>query len=265
MIFIDGFTAIIIFLLGLSVGSFLNVLIYRLEIDKSVFKGRSFCSQCKTTLGWLDLIPVVSFVLIKGKCRYCKKPISWQYPIVELAVGFLFFIIANFFFVDESIMSLAQTIYLWIASSLLVVIFVYDFKHLEVPDILVVLGVGVTLIASFFGKITLSGGILQALLGTLICAGFFFALVVISRERWMGWGDVKLGLFLGLLLGWQKVLVAMFLAFFIGAICGIILIMVKKKGMKSQMPFGPFLVISTFIAIFFSAQLINWYLNILYL
>jgi prepilin signal peptidase PulO-like enzyme (type II secretory pathway) len=265
MLFIDGSIAIIIFLLGLSVGSFLNALIYRLEIDQSVFKGRSFCPHCKTKLKWHDLIPLVSFVACQGKCRYCKITISWQYPIVELAMGLLFYYLAVYFLADYSSLSFLRWAYVCVISSLLVAIFVYDFKHLEIPDVLVILGGAISLLISFFEKFSLAGGILPALLGALVCGGFFFILVTVSKERWMGWGDVKLGVFLGLFLGWENVLAAMFLAFFIGAFFGIILIVLGQKRMKSQLAFGPFLVAGTFIAIFYGQFLINWYFNILYL
>ncbi len=264
---------IFVFFFGLTVGSFLNCVIYRLEEGKSFLKGRSFCPHCKHQLSWQDLIPVLSFLILKGKCRYCKKPISWQYPIVEIATGLLFLLIFNFQF---SISNYLNLIYYLIISTLLIVIFVYDFKHYVIPDKIIYLAIGLALIYQLFGILNfghwdlfrnwkLEIGNLQPLLNPLtsaiLASAFFLLIVLISHGRWMGMGDIKLAFLMGLFLSSSKILVALFLAFLVGAIIGVGLILSGKKTLKSEVPFGPFLVTGTFIALFWGENIIKWYLN----
>lgn len=234
-----------IFVLGTIIGSFLNCVIYRLEIGKSFIEGRSFCPYCKHDLSFLDLIPVFSFLALKGKCRYCKKSISIQYPLVELATAILFLSIFNFQF---SILNI-------FISCLLIVIFVYDLKYFLIPDEAVLLGVMACLFNIFFNKLLIA----NYFLGAIIASGFFLLIYLVSKGRWMGFGDVKLAFLMGLFLSFPNVLSALFLAFFIGSIIGLIQIGLGKKTMKSEIPFGPFLVIGTFIVMFFGSTIINWY------
>ena len=237
------------FLFGLAIGSFLNALDFRMEKGKTVLKGRSFCPQCSHSLSPGDLIPLVSFVLLKGKCRYCNRSISFQYPLVEFSVAVLFVLIVQF-----AAFSFLSLLFYWTITALLVAIFVYDFKHLLIPDILIYSAiVGASLWALFFGDI----GFWVAALGAGL---FFLSLFLMSRGRWMGFGDVKLAFFMGLFLSWPAVLVAFFATFFTGSVVGIALILLKKKGMKSEIPFGPFLVSGIFIALFWGEQIVDWYL-----
>jgi len=234
--------SIIIFLLGLAVGSFLNCFIYRLEENKSFLQGRSFCPFCRHKLSWPDLIPVLSFLFLKGKCRYCHKKISWQYPLVEIFTGLIFFLIFNF----------QLPIFNFIIAPFLIIIFVYDLKHFLIPDKIIYPAIIITALFNFQ---------IINLLSALAAAGFFLAIVLVSGGRWMGVGDVKLGFLMGLLLGFPNILVSLFLAFMMGAIIGIGLILFGKKTMRSEVPFGPFLVGGTFITLFWGQQLINWYLS----
>ena len=252
-----------IFFLGLSVGSFLNCLIYRLEARESFLKGRSFCPHCRRVLSWWDLIPVFSFLILKGKCRYCYQKISWQYPLVELTTGLLFLLIFNFQ-LSPALSQFITTLYLFIISSFLIVIFVYDLKHSIIPDKVIYPAIATALIFNFQLPIFNQFSIFKfSILSALGAAAFFLTIVLISRGKWMGGGDVKLAFLMGLFLGWPNILVALFLAFLIGAIIGIGLIISGKKTLKSEVPFGPFLVTGTFIALFWAEKLINWYLNIL--
>lgn len=266
-----------IFVLGLAIGSFLNAAIYRLETEHSVWRGRSFCPNCKHALGASELIPLVSFLWQRGRCRHCHRPISAQYPLVEIATGIVFVLLGYWFWpalyssqllLDFS--TILNLLYLGFILCLFIIIFVYDFKYLLIPDSIVFLGIGVSLLAGlvkwfqsgcFF---TLACDIYLTILATLVGGGFFLVLVTISREKWMGWGDVKLGFFLGLFLGWPNILVAMFLAFLLGSIIGVLLIVVGEKKLKSQMPFGPFLVIGAFVALFWGQALIGWYWQLLF-
>jgi prepilin signal peptidase PulO-like enzyme (type II secretory pathway) len=259
------FFYIFVFLLGLAVGSFLNCIIYRLEKNESFLKGRSYCPNCHHTLAWQDLIPIFSFLILKGKCRYCGKKISLQYPLVELATGILFFSIFYSIFQHSNIPTFQQSIqflYLSIVSSFLIVIFVYDLKHYLIPDKVIYPAIALALIFNFQFLISKQLLIFKyAILSAVLASAFFLSIFLISRGKWLGFGDVKLGFLMGLFLGFPKILVALFSAYLIGAIIGIGLVLAKKKTLKSEVPFGPFLVSGTFIALFFGNQLINWYLG----
>ena len=253
----------VVFLTGLVVGSFLNCVIYRLNTKESFLFSRSHCPKCHHILKWYDLIPILSFIIVKGKCRYCKKKISWQYPLVEIFTGLIFLLLVTCH------LSLVTLIYYIVVSSLLIVIFVYDLKHYIIPDKIIYPVIVIVFLYRIlsFGHWSLGFGIFEGLKMPLIvgfsAGGFFFLIWLISRGRWMGFGDVKLGFFMGLFLSWPNILVALFSAFFIGAIIGIGLIIAGKKTLKSQVPFGPFLVTGTFIALFWGQNLINWYINLL--
>ena len=248
--------AIVIFLFGLIVGSFLNCVIYRLKTNKSFLKGRSYCPNCKHQLQWPDLIPVLSFFLLKGKCRYCQKKISWQYPLVEIATGLLFLAIFNF-----SAPGGPASGWLFSIIPFLIVIFVYDLKHYLIPDKVIYPAIAITFVYDVLMSDIL--GMSDILISAFGAAGFFLAIVLISRGRWMGIGDIKLAFLMGLVLGFPKILVALFLAFMAGAIMGMILVFLGKKTLKSEVPFGPFLVSGTFIALFWGEKLINWYFSLL--
>jgi len=249
--------SIFAFVLGLCIGSFLNCVIYRLEIGKSFLKGRSFCPHCGHTLTWYDLIPVVSYIFLAGKCRYCKKHISIQYPIVEVVTGLAFLFIGcmtGFVWQPIQIISL---VFLWYIASVLITIFVFDLKHYLIPDKVLFPAV----IVAILYRLIFSHTFEYFLLAAAIASGFFLFIFLISRGNWMGFGDVKLAILLGFLLGFPNILVGLFLAFFFGAAVGMILMYLKKKGLKSEIPFAPFLILGTFVALFFGQQIIHWYVN----
>lgn len=265
-------TFTMIFLTGLVVGSFLNSVIYRLHEGKSFLRGRSYCPHCKHKLSWQDLIPLFSFLILKGRCRYCHQKISLQYPLVELATGILFVLL--FYYTTYDI---RYTIYNLIISCFLVIIFVYDLKYYIIPDKIIYPAIGITFLYRLFETLKFGNldlirnwkleiGNLQPLLNSLgaafLASAFFLAIVLVSHAKWMGMGDFKLAFFMGLFLGFPNILVALFLSFFIGAIIGIALIISGKRSLKSEIPFGPFLVTGTFLALFWTKQIINWYLNI---
>jgi len=254
------FFSFIVFILGLMVGSFLNCVIYRLEKEESFLRGRSYCPNCKHVLSWQDLIPVISFFLLKRKCRYCQKPISWQYPLIEILTGLIFLLIFNFQF---PIFNIFSFLYYLIISSFLIVVFVYDLKHSLIPDAVIYPAIFVVFLYRLFE--TYEFGNSQSLISPLISAFsaslFFLAIVLISKGKWMGTGDIWLAFLMGLVLGWPNILVALMLAFFIGAIIGVALIILGRKSMKSEIPFGPFLVLGTFLALFWGEKIVSWYLN----
>ncbi len=247
-----------IFLLGLAVGSFLNCIIYRLETGQSFLRGRSFCPHCSHQLNFWDLIPVFSFLMLRGRCRYCHQKISWQYPLVEMATGLLFLSIFNFQF----------SIFNFIIVPFLIIIFVYDLKHYIIPDRVIYSAIGIAFLYQLFEIWNFGNWDLFRIwdLGFGILPAFFFlAIILLSKGRWMGLGDFKLAILMGLILGFPNILVALFSAFFFGAIIGVGLIISGKKTLKSEVPFGPFLVTSTFIALFWGRTIIDWYLGLLIL
>lgn len=284
-----------IFIFGLIVGSFLNCVIYRLEMWEKgeitcfvnnkprktplgFLRGKSFCPNCKHILFWQDLIPIFSYLFLKGKCRYCKEKISIQYPLVEIATALLFLFI--FWALD---FEFGLIFGFWILiSCFLIIVFVFDFKHYIIPDKIVYSAIIIAFLCQLFNFLDFENcnlfGIWSAdwriefvvlkplfnyFISGVIAASFFLAIVLVSRGKWMGGGDVKLAFFMGLFLGWPKILVALFFSFFIGAIISIVLMLFKKKGLKSEIPFGPFLIIGTYIALFWGNEIARWYLNIL--
>jgi len=249
-----------VFIFGLCAGSFLNCVIYRLEQKKSL-KGRSFCPHCKHTLSWQDLFPVFSFLFLKGKCRYCHKKISIQYPLVELFTGVLFVLILASVCPISVLYQYISVLYLFVISCLLIIIFVYDLKHYIIPDKILFPAIAIAVIYDLIPPYNWSN-IFYIFLAAVIASAFFLIIFLVSKGRAMGFGDVKLAFLMGLLLGLPNVLAALFLAFFFGAIIGLILMGFGKKGLKSEIPFGPFLIAGTFIAMLWGEQLINWYMNI---
>lgn len=254
-----------VFLFGLIVGSFLNCVIYRLEQGQSFLKGRSYCPHCRHNLSWPDLIPVLSFLFLLGKCRYCQEKISFQYPLVELSTATIFILIWS------TVSNIYTGVYLLLMAGFLIVIFIYDLRHYIIPDRVVYPAIAAVII---YHLIRLLGevrplqdwrGLTSPILSALGAAGFFLAIVLVSRGKWMGVGDIKLAFLMGLILGWPNILVALFLAFSIGAIIGVGLIVLKKKGLKSEVPFGPFLITGTFLALFWGSAITDWYLNLILL
>ncbi len=235
-----------LFLAGLAVGSFLNCLIFRLNKGFSPLKGRSFCPKCQHQLSWKDNFPLFSFAFLKGRCRYCHSPISWQYPLVELATGILtlFIIHYSLFILGESFL---MTLDYLLITYALIVIFISDFRYGTIPDEIVFPAIGLAFWASIINH---QSSIINFLLAGLGSAGFFLILRVITRGKGMGMGDVKLAGLMGLFLGWPNIVVAFYLAFLTGGLVGVILILLGKKRFGQHLPFGPFLTIATGIAFF---------------
>lgn len=252
---------IFVLILGLSIGSFLNCIIYRIEKKQSFLKGRSYCPHCSHVLSWKDLIPVFSYLSLMGKCRYCSKKISIQYLLMEISTGLIFLLTAVNTLQIISFLSILLFIYYSIVISFLLIIFVYDLKFFIIPDkVLFPAMIVVFLYQLFSSFIFLNFSPLWA--GLLSCS-FFLAIFLISRGNWMGFGDVKLSFFMGLFLGVSNVMVALFLAFFIGAIIGVGLIFSGDKKLKSEIPFGPFLITGTIVALFYGQQIVSWYTHLL--
>lgn len=256
-----------LFLFGLIVGSFLNVLIYRLENKKrKSLRGRSFCPHCEEKITWHDNIPVISWLILRGKCRDCKKKISIQYPLVELATGlvFLAFGLLNYESVSLGMVNIVNLVFWLFFAACLMIIFVYDLKHQIIPDEIIysLLAVGLLFVGINSFVVMDYKYLIDHLASGLLAGGFFFFLAAVSKGKWMGGGDIKLAAFMGLVLGWQGVLIALYIAFILGAIVGIFAILMKERKLGSKIPFGPFLITGTFVSLIFSKQIISFYVNI---
>ena len=258
---------------GLIFGSFFNVLVDRLSFGKTIL-GRSNCESCKHELSWNDLIPVISFILLKGKCRYCKKSFSIQYPLSEVFTSVIFVLtwyLSNYFllgFVREDLFT--HILYLT-TSGILIVMLLADLRYQIIPDEMQValglIGLVKILYVSYFiggnNYIGIFTNIWSGIVSGAIVMAPLLLVFLITKGRGMGFGDVKLIFFMGLFLGFPKILIAIFLASLIGSIIGLGLIALGKKGFKSEIPFGPFLIMGTYFALFWGQNFINWYLPLI--
>jgi len=252
------------FLLGLAVGAFLNVLIDRLPKEKDVLRGRSYCDHCHHQLVWYDLIPLLSFVFLRGRCRYCQKRISFYNPLVELVTGGMFVWISNRAMEQLSNGVIISLFHYFIISSLIVIFFT-DLKYGIIPDKIVFPAIIIAGISNFRAAGIAFGdarqfSIFRFLLPGLGAAGFFGLLVILTKGKGMGLGDVKLAFLMGLVLGFPKIIVALYLAFLTGALVSAILILSKKKKFGQTIPFGPFLVAGTLAAVFWGEQMMGWWM-----
>lgn len=252
---------IFFFLLGLSIGSFLNVLVYRVPRKESLWPPPSHCPNCNTPIKWYDNLPILSFILLRGRCRHCKERIPFRYPLVELSAGVLF--VAVFFkVIGHSFSSLDYRLVaellagLFFVSALLAIAYI-DAEHQIIPNKIIypsfVVG-PILLVIADPQKIPLY------LIGLAIGGGLLL-LISFIKPAGMGAGDIKLAAFMGLFLSWQ-VLLALFIGFATGAIIGITLALLKKKGLKEPIAFGPFLVLGGIVAYFYGTPLISLYLKL---
>jgi leader peptidase (prepilin peptidase) / N-methyltransferase len=247
----------IIFLFGASIGSFLNCLIYRLHQRKSIWP-RSFCPRCAHQLSWRDLFPIFSFFMLGRRCRYCGEKISWQYPLVEITAGCLFlFSFLNLFSQFSIINSQFYILLLrdWFFMGAMIFVFVYDLKYMLIEDVVVLPAIAVVFILNILSGFSLS----SILLGMIFGWGIFFFQYFLTKKRGIGEGDLRLGILLGAMFGWPKVLVAIFIAYIIGGFVSLGLIILKKKGFKAEIPLGPFLVVGSLIALFFGDFILTFY------
>ncbi len=252
-------TLVILFVLGTIVGSFLNVV--GLRWDSRHFGGRSACPHCGKTLGWTELIPVLSFIILGGKCSACRSPISWQYPIVETWTGLIF--ASLFYIIDPTdLVSFFNYLVLVAVFSIYIVITIYDARHKIIPDGLVYTSIGLSLLVPLF---LVEYPLWDWLAGPVIFA-FFASIWLFSKGRAMGFGDAKLGLSIGFLLGAAKGFSAIIFAFWLGALAALVLLIVTKLRfikngksftMKSEVPFGPAIVLGAWIALFFHLNFAN--------
>lgn len=239
-------------LFGLTVGSFMNVVICRLPEGLSVVHPPSRCPKCEHRIRWYENIPILSWLALRGKCGGCKAPISVEYPIVEAANGLLWAAIAWRFGMSPEL-----PVYLLLASSLLTMS-VIDLHHQILPDRITLPGIVVGLVAS---ATLLPSGFLPSLVGVLVGGGLFFAIAVLSKGG-MGGGDIKLIAMIGAFLGWQAVLLTTFLAAVVGGLVGAAMLAFFDKDRKHAVPFGPFLSMAAVVCMFWGSHIIDWYLGL---
>lgn len=249
-----------VFFFGLILGSFLNSIIWRLWDNITIFSGsRSMCVYCRRTLSWKENIPLLSWLVLRGKCAHCKKNISAYYPLVEFGVAATLTLVAYHYF-PMSHFSEWHLLRDLVFIAFLVVIFVQDLRYQVILSNVVWIGAvfGLVINVSF-----LHYDFNSLALGALIGGGFFLIQFLVSSGRWIGGGDVRLGVMMGLWLGWQDTVVALFLAYIIGAIFGLFLLVTKKANSKTAVPFGTFLSVSTVVSMYWGQSLIRWYLGLL--
>lgn len=253
---------ILMFIVGAGVGSFLNVIILRLPDKISVWKGRSQCPRCKAILRPKELVPLLSFLILRGRCHHCHKRISGQYPLVEFITAGLFVFFA---------WQLADAAWLnpifyrnLIFVCALVVIFFTDLRFYLILDAVVLPLMVVALAFNLFLGAEAWLNTLWGLLLAAAIAGLFFALQHWwSKGQWLGSGDIRLGILMGLMLGWPGVLVALVLAYVLGAVGSMGLILIKRKTLQDHIPLGVFLTLATLITLVWGEPILRWYLNLL--
>ncbi|PIR87390.1 MAG: hypothetical protein COU11_00705 [Candidatus Harrisonbacteria bacterium CG10_big_fil_rev_8_21_14_0_10_49_15] len=292
-------TLLILFFIGIFIGSFLNVIALRYRpggrlLQHHVLGGRSACRTCSTQLRWYELVPLFSFFVQGTKCRHCSHALSWQYPIVEFVAGLLtaalpatlygFFNVAQLLARGESIFWFYGVVGIWLlATYIFVVIAVIDLRYRIIPDqasgLLAILGLGLLVLKSNFSALfayngsffksyaTIFGGqggpFVNALLAVLLGVVLFGGIVLFTKGRGMGLGDLKLAIPIALLLGWPDVILAFASAFIVGSLCAIPLLLHKVKKMSDGIPFGPFMIIGVYIAIFYGVQISQWYFSLI--
>jgi leader peptidase (prepilin peptidase)/N-methyltransferase len=251
-----GVNDVLIFILGLIVGSFSNVCIYRIPRNESIIYPASHCPKCRSKIKPVDNIPLLSFILLKGRCRNCKSKISIQYPIVELLTGLIYLIIYLTYG-----LSVQTLIYIILSSALIIIAFI-DLNQQIVPDIISLPGIVIGFILSFFVSYI---SFINSALGVLVGGGIILIIgmagSIIFKKEAMGGGDVKLAAMIGAFLGWRYIIISLFLGFFLGALAGIILILSKIKSREDVVPFGPFIVLGSFITLLWGDKIITWYIG----
>lgn len=255
--------AIIFGVLGLAIGSFINAVVWRIHEHKSITRGRSECPKCHHQLQALDLVPVASWLALGGKCRYCHKPISVQYPAVEILTAGLF-VLSYLQLLPMGWRGwLEFGVWLYVLTSL-IIMSVYDLRWMLLPDVVMLPAMAVALIP--IGVNLITGQPWHVWAGPLLAATFvggcFYLLAYLSDGRWMGGGDIKLVTLIGLVLGARLTGVAMFVGFMSAALVSVGLLLAKVKKRSDHIPFGPFLALGCVVAMLWGHQIIDWYLRL---
>lgn len=260
-----------VFILGLAVGSFVNVVVMRTLAGEDFIRGRSRCDYCRRPLSWYEMIPLLSFLVLRGRCRSCGHEIDIMHPLIELIVGILFvwwWLIGFAFFQLTANLSLqiVQPAFWLLAALLLLIISLVDTISYYIPN-WAIQGLW-WLVISYRLFLTWQGwyqptDFAWSMLGAGLLLLFFLALWLVTKGKGFGFGDVKLIFPLALVMGWPNMIIGVWLAFVVGAFVGILLLLRGKKTMKQPLPFGPFLVIGAFLSLLYGDTLLSWYLSLL--
>lgn len=263
MDFITAYLMTVIFILGATIGSFLNVCIYRIPAGISIVKPRSRCGSCGRTLTAIDLVPILSWVFLRAKCRSCGAKIAMRYPLVEVLEGLLFVLVFMRFGIT------LLTPILWLFVAIMTVVFFIDLDHQIIPNKVVLFGLSVGLIPAVIHWFLPDGyaiypsvAVYEPLLGLVVpfVLMLLFALfsVALFKKSGLGMGDVKIYAVIGLFLGWQYALMSIWFAFFFGGLFGILWIFVLRKPKEAMIPFAPFIVIGSLLAMFFGGDILTY-------
>jgi len=244
---------LIVTLFGLCIGSFLNVCAYRIPLGKSIVRPGSRCTSCGRMLSWFDNLPVLSWVVLGGRCRTCKQPVSWQYPLVEIVTSLVF--VVTYLTYGLTLLSLVRVAF----GCALIVLFVTDLHHKILPNVITLPGIVVGFVCSFF----LPPGWVSSLIGLIVGGGFLFAIAEayyrFRGQEGLGMGDVKLLAMIGAFLGWKLVLLTLVFASFTGSLAGGLLIASGRGSMKYALPFGTFLAVGALLASTWGDPIADWY------
>lgn len=251
-----GIEVILLFILGLIVGSFSNVCIYRIPRNESIIYPASHCPKCSTTISVKDNIPLLSYILLKGRCRNCGSRISIKYPVVELLTGLVYIIIYQIYG-----LSVQSLIYIILSSALIIIAFI-DLNEQIIPEVITLPGMVIGFILSFFVPYL---SFVDSALGVVIGGGIILVIrlagSLIFKKESMGIGDIELSAMIGAFLGWRYITISLFLGFFLGALTGISLILLKIKSKEDVVPFGPFIVLGSFITLLCGEKILSWYVG----
>jgi len=247
----------LLFIVGLAFGSFASVIIHRLHTKESgILFGRSKCPHCAKALGAIDLIPVVSYIANRFKCRHCQGPISAHYPLLELTMGAIFVVTG----MKVGMVSTPLLIFYLAISFAFIILAFYDFLFKEVSDEVVL---PATILAFAVNWLVLGHPITNLVTAIAIPVLFFSFLFTISKGNWLGGGDIRIGALMGAILGWPHVLIGLFLGYVLGAVFSLIGLATGRLQRKSQIPFAPFLLLGTYITMFWGQKILSWYLGVL--
>ncbi len=244
-------------IVGLAVGSFLNVCIARIPAGESVVSPPSRCPSCRAPIRWYDNVPVLSYILLGGRCRACRTTISWRYPVVEAITAAAF--LAQGMAVGPDLVLLASRL---VFTSMLIVLFGTDFDTQRLPNVITIPGVFVGLAFNLFTPPGLQASVLGAALGGAILLAVRWGWKRATGVEGMGLGDVKMLAMIGAFLGWQQVWLVLFFASMAGAVVGIVLTASRARSMQSRLPFGTFLAVAAFASSLIGERVLDWYLNL---
>jgi len=249
------FLNIVAFVFGALIGSFLNVCIWRIPEEKSIVFPSSHCPKCGKSIRPFDNIPVLSWLILRGRCRDCGEPISPRYPLVEILTALLS--LAMFWQYGPSLEYLAAFLF----AAVLVVITFIDFDHQIIPDVISLPGIPVFFLLAVF---VMGIGFVESILGILIGGGFLYLIAVgyelLTKREGMGGGDIKLLAMIGAFVGWKGVLFTIFVASLSGSLAGLALMLHSHEGMKLAVPFGPFLAVGALGYLFIGPEVMDWYI-----